>query len=224
MNPVDSYAGRIHTFFMRLHLLPLLSVAFLGMTLLLSVGCGAPQESYGDDYKVIIDPNFSAEDTTALLDGITAWETISNGLLHLNPVIGTGGECSGKPAAHVLCVHTSDVATIVRLGGESSFVGYTQREDNDGASLFIPVSKDVGYSAAQMTIIFSHELGHCFGLSHIKELGIGVMFPGFNGATALPTCVDYAQLTSMRNGASFNDNPVCKGKSTSYTIDDTPGK
>src|ERR1700678_3588754 len=170
------------------------------VSVLLATMTGCAHETYGNDYTVILDPTFSAEDTTSALDAISAWETISNNLLHLTPVIGVGGECAGKPAAHTICVHTSDQATIQAMGGASGFVGYTKNESNDAASIYIPVSKDIGYNQVQMTTIFAHELGHSLGNSHIRELGIGVMFPGFNGATPLPTCVDYQQLVDLRGG------------------------
>jgi len=197
--------------------------SIVAATVLLASMTGCAQESYGNSYQVILDPTFSAEDTTAALDAIASWEAISNNLLHLTPVIGVGGECAGKPAAHTICVHTSDQATIQAMGGASGFVGFTKRESNDAASIYIPVSKDIGYSQVQMTTIFAHELGHAFGMAHISDIGKGVMFPGFGGATALPTCVDYAQLVSLRGGESFDNNPVCTGKDTSYTIDNTPG-
>lgn len=193
------------------------------VSVLLATMTGCAHETYGNDYTVILDPTFSAEDTTSALDAISAWETISNNLLHLTPVIGVGGECAGKPAAHTICVHTSDQATIQAMGGESGFVGFTKNESNDAASIYIPVSKDIGYTATQMITIFAHELGHSMGMKHTTDATSNVMYPGFSYAAALPTCNDYEQLVDLRGGDSFVSNPVCP-HGGSYVIDNTPGK
>lgn len=162
------------------------------------MGCNA---SYGFDYDVVIDPNFSQEDQLAVMAAAHNWEVVSDSRLHMHTRVGKFGDCANQTTGQI-CVWASSIADIVANGGEGNFIGFTVRYDGDYANVYIPTAKDTGYDFAHMVRIITHETGHALGLSH--EVAGNVMCNDMGCSVQDLTCDDYAQFAALRGVSSIN--------------------
>jgi hypothetical protein len=170
-------------------------VLLVGLVLM---GCGA---TYTDEYTILIDPNFDAEDTQAVFNATAAWTAISDGRLRFDVSVGKAGQCSSEVPGQI-CVWASSQDWIVANGGEPNFVGMTDRHNNNFASIYIPTAKDMGFDITQQTQILIHETGHALGASHTQTGTI--MCAEMGCAPLLPTCADLNQIMSLR-GETLTD-------------------
>jgi hypothetical protein len=190
-------------------------------------GCSWGDIQYSNDYQVLIDPTFDAEDQTAIVNAIQSWEDISDKQFSFKLSIIQTGQCVGKPSifddplqAGQICIRPATVAFLVANGGEgknnSDWIGVTFRNQYDNTSMiYIPLSRDTGYNLTSMTTIMGHELGHALGCGHTTARTANVMFPYLNGQAKLPTCNDLAQAMHDRNQIDVDQSCPQGG---SYTL------
>ena len=190
-----------------------------GLSSILSTGCASPQ--YDSYYNVLIDPTFSTEDQTAIVDAVNAWQHITGDGLYLtfNVSVGDPGQCASKPTSHQICIHSTTIGAIENDGASENVFGFTRPYTDGGGEIFIPTAKDAELTYEQLTTVVSHEVGHSLGLSHTTSVTSNVMYAGFSHAALLPTCGDFQQYIDLRGGTDFGANPVCPNGGT-YALAD----
>lgn len=195
---------------------------------LLILGCatGSPDEPFDagvvvpdaadagrdNDYTIYIDPSFTGEDVSAVMEAIYDWGYISGGLIHLTTVV---GKCPG--GSYTTCIYNESTKNFEKLvNNETDVIGLTDWNNDGSANVYIPSMYDATFdlSEPQMRAIAGHEMGHAFGLVHTLE---GLMFWQLGGAdTLVLTCADYAQYASVHKVSDVSD--VCP-KGSSFKID-----
>lgn len=175
--------------------------------LLYASACSGP--SFGDDYVVLIDPKFDEVDRLAITYALDAWIIISDGKLHLTSVIGKPGQCEGDQPGQI-CLMAASLQEISQYdhGTGDGWLGYCNIDNNGGSHIYMSMSKDIGLSVGQFSIVVQHELGHSFGLSHTGGQYLSIMLPSWTayGASVAPyvECSDWQQFCDIRSMDSHN--------------------
>jgi hypothetical protein len=172
---------------------------------LITTGCHART---GNTYRVIIDPNFSAENQELARSAVATWRSALGDELNIWSV--EVGEChaSGSPGRE-LCIHASTGAWLTsqfsyNVPGVHDYALTWRDVDNDSADTYVAVDLISGQSLQRSV---THELGHAMGLQHTQPGTL--MFWFMNADEALvPTCVDKLQWHQLR-GMNTTDDSSC---------------
>ena len=168
----------------------------------------------GNHYTVYIDPDFTQDERTALIDGLQDWT--SKVPVSFDVFI---QKCDGFDNG-VICTHRSYTAEVIAHHGRNCFgVTQTQEGNNgtrgdtggfdgkDGGDVWLDMQMIGANVAAHPTILsqtFNHEVGHAMGLKHHKSYAL--MYPALDPAgSSTVTCDDVGQWYYVR----YQPEPAC---------------
>jgi hypothetical protein len=179
-----------------------IALAALGL-----MGCG---ETYSQEYTIHIDTQFSPAEVAAIEAGGDSWVSSINkqqlGALALHYQI---GYCTrqGWPAGTV-CLHYSSAKEVIAQEAKVGvfapagffYLGITVRDPSDVSDTYIAM--DLQDTQDNLQRVVAHELGHCWGESHIlgvsqaSSASAGV---GTSDGSDLPGALMFWDLTSSQD-------------------------
>ena len=164
----------------------------------LSFGCESAQ--FADEYRVGIDPAFTANYQTMVTEVVEDWQSKLGPQIHLSI---TYASCSRSDGDRLICFHPADDALFAIEDNNQGHIGVTLGTQDSSASsdIYLKLSALTNPTLRRQCTL--HEMGHGLGLIHTTLLspvptGKHIMDPGPSIASEDITCEDIQQFWSLR--------------------------
>jgi len=158
--------------------------------LILITGCN-PSVNLHSNF--VVDSSFTAEQQNEIVESVSEWESVTDGMIKLNLVFSNQPEMYGN-----------DYNKILNIIDESNYLNTDALGKTNVVASVIRIlilSNRIERSQFLFKEVVLHELGHSFGLPHQKS---GLMNPSVHGQT----CIDNSTLDEFCNLHNCNDYEI----------------
>lgn len=156
---------------------------------MLTLGCG-PESG-----KIYVDRNFTTDQRLAIEEAVKDWHDSTNGAAHVELIYETVDIDEDEDDTHVKMISVNKNDVRLEFSGDygehkNYYKGFRMKTE-------ILIRNDLeeeGVDHDQLRRIVIHELGHYFGLSHVKER-TAVMYAHHN--TVQPNCLTKSDIAAF---------------------------